>query len=221
MCSAVTSFWPCVPLSRIFGCVVGCVWPWVQLLEVFGRVFRCYKFLAVCSAVSSVGPCVRLLQFLGRVFSCCKRWPCVRPFQVLVGFGFVIFFMFLFVRFSTCFGLYPFILSLAPSFFLGRFIVLFLIFVPLSLCIRFSFTFSACLFCFVLVVIFVFFCFARTLVNCFSLGARSFSFVIVVVSAFCSMQCSLVPHHLSLIRFSVFCRVIFSIFTYYRHADFS
>ena len=100
----------------MFGCykfLAGCsavsdLWPCVRLLEVVGRVFGCYECLA----------CVRLLQFLGRVFSCCKRWPCVRPFQVLVGFGFVIFFMFLFVRFSSCFGLYPFILSLAPSFFL-------------------------------------------------------------------------------------------------------
>ena len=76
------------------------------------------------------------------MFGCYKRWPCVRPFQVSVSFGFVILFMLLFVRFSTCFGLCPFILSLAPSFsswdlpfcscmffltliyFLGRFVVL-------------------------------------------------------------------------------------------------
>ena len=75
----------------------------------------------------------------------------------------------------------------------------------------------------VLVVIFVFFCFAPTLVACNSLGARLFCFVIpvVVVSASCFMQCALVPHHLSPIRFSVFCTVIFSFFMYYRHADFS
>ena len=131
--------------------------------------------------------------------------------------------MFLFVRFSTCFGLCPFIFFLsrllfsswylpfclgmfylALVYFLGRFIVLFFIIVRLSLCIRFSFTFSACLFCFVLVVIFVLFCFACTLVACFCLDARLFCFVIVVVSAFCSMQCGLVSHHLSLIRISVF-----------------
>ena len=193
----------------------------------------------MCSAVTSVWPCVRLLKFLGRVFSCCKHWPCVQPFQVLVGFGFVIFFMFLFVCFlpasSFTHSFYlsrllfsswylPFCLGmfyLALAYFLGRFIVLFFIFVWLSLCICFSFTFSAYLFCFVLVVIFVFFCFARTLVACFSLGVHLFCFVIVVVSAFCSMQCGLVPHHLSLIRFFVFCTFIFSFFTYYRHADFS
>ena len=107
--SAIRSVWPCVRLLQVFGRVFGClgslavwtamrsVWPWVWLLEVFDRVFGCYKFLAVCSAVSSVWPCVRLLQILGRVFSCSKHWPCVRPFQLLVGFGFVIFFMFLFV----------------------------------------------------------------------------------------------------------------------------
>ena len=125
-----------------------------------------------------------------------------------------------------------FILSLAPSFFLVVPSILFRH--VLSRTRIFSRSFyssifyfcsalfiSACLFCFVLVVIYVFFCFARTLVACFSLGARLFCFVIVVVSAFCSMQCGLVPHHLSLIRSSVFCTVIFSFFTYYRHADFS
>ena len=40
----------------------------------------------------------------------------------------------------------------------------------------------------------------------FCLGARLFCFVIVVVSAFCSMQCGLVSHHLSLIGISVFAR---------------
>ena len=126
LCSAVTNVWPCVRLLEVFGRVFGCFksWACVGLLQVFGRVFGCYKCLAVCSAVSSSWPCVRLFQVLGRVFGCYKslavcsavtifgrvfgcykRWPCVRPFQVSVSFGFVIFFMLLFVRFSTCFGL--------------------------------------------------------------------------------------------------------------------
>ena len=159
----------------------------------------------MCLAVS----CVRLLKFLGRVFSCCN---------VGHAFGRSKYWSVSVLLLSSCFYLYaflwrlPFCLGmfyLSLAYFLGHFIVLFFIFVLLSLCIRFSFTFSACSFCF------VFFCFARTLAACFSLGARLFSFVIIVVSAFCSMQCGLVPHHLSLIRFSVFCRVIFSFFTYY------
>ena len=177
----------------------------------------------MCSAVTSVWPCVRLLQFLAvcsaassvsRAFGCFKYW------SVSVLLFSSCFYLYAFLPVSglahSCFFLshllfsswyLPFCLGmfyLALVYFLGRFIVLCFIIVRLSLCIRFSFTFSACLFCFVLVVIFVFFCFARTLVACFCLGARLFCFVIVVVSAFCSMQCGLVSHHLSLIRISVF-----------------
>ena len=55
-------------------------------------------------------------------------------------------------------------------------------------------------------MIFVFFCFARTLVACFASARVLFCYVIVVVSAFCSMQCGLVSHDLSLVRISVFAR---------------
>ena len=207
MCSAVTSFWPCVRLFQVFGRVFG-------RFLVFGRVFGCYECLAVCSAVT----------IFGRVLSCYKRWPCVRPFQVLVGFGFVIFFMFLFVRFSTCFGLCPFIFSLAPSFFLVVPSILFRhvlsrtrIFSPSfysSIFYYCSALFMYSLFLHILCVL-ILLCFGRDFCfllfrsysrGLFCLGARLFCFVIVVVSAFCSMLCGLVSHHLSLIRISVFAR---------------
>ena len=176
----------------------------------------------MCSAVTSVWLCVRLLQFLA---------VCSAATSVSCAFGRFKYWAVSVLLFSSCFYLYaflpvsgfahsvflwrllfsswylPFCLGmfyLALVYFLGRFIVLFFIIVRLSLCIRFSFTFSACLFCFLLVMIFVFFCFARTLVACVCLGARLFCCVIVVVSAFCSMQCGLVSHHLSLVRISVF-----------------
>ena len=183
----------------------------------------------MCSAVTIFRPCVQLLQALAVRFavSSIGRFRFCYFSHVFIC---TLFYLFralpthfisrAFLLFSSwylplCLGMF----YLALAYFLSRFIVLFFIFVRLSLCIRFSFTFSACLFCFVLVVIFVFFCFARTLVACFSLGARLFCFVIVVVSAFCSVQCGLVPHRLSLIRFSLFCTVIVSFFTYYRHTD--
>ena len=129
VCLVIRSVWPCVRLLQVLAVcsAVRSVWPCVRLFQVFGRVFGCLKCLAVCSAATISGRvfgCYKCLAVCSAVtisdsvFSCYKRWPCVRPFQVLVGFGFVIFFMFLFVRFSTCFGLCPFILFLAPSFFL-------------------------------------------------------------------------------------------------------
>ena len=156
---------------------------------VFGRVFGCYNFWAVCSAVASVGRAFGRFKYCSvLLFSSCLYLYVFLPVS-----GFTHSFYLSRLLFSSwylpfCLGMF----YLALAYFLGRFIVLFFIFVRLSLCIRFSFTISACLFCFVLVVIFVFFCFARTLVACFSLGARLFCFVIVVVSAFCSMQCGLV-----------------------------
>ena len=140
MCSAVASVWLCVRLSQ---------------------------FLAVCSAATSVG----------RAFGRFKYW------SVSVLLFFSCFYLYAFLPVSgfahSFFSLAPSFFLVVPSilfrhvylalvYFLGRFIVLFFIIVRLSLCIRFSFTFSACLFCFVLVVIFVFFCFARTLVACFA-----------------------------------------------------
>ena len=191
-CSAVTSFWPCVrPFSSVWPCVrpFSSVWPCVRLLRVFGRVFGCYNFWAVCSAVASVGRAFGRFKYCSvLLFSSCLYLYVFLPVS-----GFTHSFYLSRLLFSSwylpfCLGMF----YLALAYFLARFIVLFFIFVRLSLCIRFSFTISACLFCFVLVVIFVFFCFARTLVACFSLGARLFCFVIVVVSAFCSMQCGLV-----------------------------
>ena len=94
MCSAVTKVSSRVRLLEVSGLVFGC-------FLVAGRVFGCYKSLAVRSAVT----------IFGRVVSCYKRWPYVRPFQVLVSSGFVIFFILLFLHFSTCLGLCPFIFS--------------------------------------------------------------------------------------------------------------
>ena len=212
MCSAVTSVWPCVRLFQVFGRFL-----------VFGRVFGCYECLAVSSAVTIFGPCVQLLQALamrsavssiGRFRFCyflhvfiCTLFYLFRALPI-----YFISRAFFFPR--GTFILFRHVLSRTRIFSRSFFSSIFYFF-RLSLCICFSFTFSACLFCFVLVVIFVFFCFACALVACFSLGTHLLCFVIVVVSAFCSMQCSLVPHHLSLIRFSVFCTVIFSFFTYY------
>ena len=125
VCSAVSSVWLCVqPFSS--------VWPCVRLFRVFGRVFGCYNFWAVCSAVPSIG----------HAFGHSSYWSV----SVLL--------------FSSCFYLYAFlpVLGFTHSFYLSC--LLFsswclpfcLGMFRLSLCIHFSFTFSACLFCFVLVV---------------------------------------------------------------------
>ena len=138
MCSAIRSVWPCV-----------------RLLEVFGRVFGCFKFLAVCSAVSSVWPCVRpfssvwpcvrLLQFLavcsaatsvGRAFGRFKYWSvsvslfssCFYLHAFLPVSGFAHSFFLPRLLFSSwylpfCLGMF----YLALVYFLGRFIVLFLL----------------------------------------------------------------------------------------------
>ena len=133
------------------------VWPCVRLLQ----------FLAVCSAATSVGRAfgrfkywsVSVLLFSSRFY--------LYAFLPVSGFAHSFFLSrLLFSSWYLPFYLGMFYLALVC--FLSRFIVLFFIIVRLSLCIRFSFTFSACLFCFVLVVIFVFFCFAPTLVACFA-----------------------------------------------------
>ena len=127
MCLAVTSFWPCVRLFQVFGRVFG-------RFLVFGHVFGCYKFLAVCSAVSSVWPfssvwpCVRLLRVFGRVFGCYNFWPCVQLLQALAvrsavsSIGRFRFCYFLHVFICTLFYLFRALpihfFSLAPSFFL-------------------------------------------------------------------------------------------------------
>ena len=153
---------PCVLPFLVFGHVFGCykclavcsavtnVWPFVQLLQMFARVFGCWKFLAVCSAVRSVGPCGRLLQALA-----------VRSAVSSVG------------QFRFCYFLHTFISTLfylswalPIHFFLsclcfprGTFRFVHACFFSRSYIfsvVRFSFTFAACLFCFVFVGIFCF-----------------------------------------------------------------
>ena len=114
------------------------------------------------SAVSSIGRfrfCYFLHVFICTLFYLFRALP--------IHFFFLSRLLFSSWYLPFCLGMF----YLALVYFLGRFIVLCFIIVRLSLCIRFSFTFSACLFCFVLVVIFVFFCFACTLVACFCLSA--------------------------------------------------
>ena len=139
-------------VGRVFGCykflavgsAVRSVWPWVRLLRVFGRVFGCYNFWAVCSAVSSVG----------RAFGRFKYWSvsvllfssCFYLYAFLPVSGFTHSFYLSRLLFPSkyppfCLGMF----YLALAYFLGRFIVLFFIFVRLSLCIRFPFTFSCVL----------------------------------------------------------------------------
>ena len=140
MGSAVRCVWSCVRLLQVFGHVFGClaslavgsafrsVWLWVRLFLVFGRVFgrflvfgrvfgrflvfgrvfSCYECLAVCSAVTIFGLRVQLLQALA-----------VRSAVSSIGrFRFCYFLHVFICTLPTCFKLYPFILSLAPSFFL-------------------------------------------------------------------------------------------------------
>ena len=162
MSSAVRSVWPCVRLLQVLGLcwAVRSVWPCsavtrvssrVWLFQVFGpvfgcflvagRVFGCYKSLAVRSAVTIFWPCGRLLQALA-----------VRLAVLSVGQ--------LFLRFSTCLGLSPFIFSLVPSFslwellfcscmffltliyFLGRSLFFYICCVFILLCFRRDFLFS-------------------------------------------------------------------------------
>ena len=95
-------------------------WPWVRLLGVFGRVFGCYKFLTVCSAVSSVWlcvrpfssvwPCVRLLRVFGRVFGCYNFWAvCSAVASVGRAFGRFKYWSVSVLLFSSCFYLYAFL----------------------------------------------------------------------------------------------------------------
>ena len=176
------------------------VWPCVRLFQVFGHVFGCLASLAVWSAIRSVWPWVRLLEVFGRVFGCykflavCSAVSSVWP--CVRPFSSV--WPCLLRVFGRVYGCNNFwavcstVASVGRAF--GRFkywSVWFFYFLHVCICTLF-----------------------------YLFRALPIHFI-VVVSAFCSMQCGLVPHHLSLIRFSEFCTVIFSFFAYYRHADFS
>ena len=236
VCSAIRSVWPCVRLLEVFGRVFGCykflavcsavssvwpcvrpfssVWPCVRLLRVFGRVFGCYECLAVCSAVT----------IFGRVLSCYKRWPCVRPVSSIGRFRFC---YFLHVFICTLFYLFRALLIhfFSRAFFFPRG-TFHLFRHVLSRTRIFSRSFYSSIFYYCsalfmyslflhILCVLILLCFGRDFCfllfrsysrGLFCLGARLFCFVIVVVSAFCSMQCGLVSHHLSLIRISVFAR---------------
>ena len=153
----------------------------------FGRAFGRFK----CWSVSVL------------LFSSCFYLCAFLPFSGLAHSFYLSHLLFSSWYLPFCLGMF----YLALVYFLGRFIVLSIFYYCSALFMYSLFLYILCvliLLCFGRDFCFLFF---RSYSRGLFLPRRAFNlfcFVIVVVSAFCSMQCGLVSHHLSLIGISVF-----------------